>query len=89
MQSVKQLMSWDSIKPMFVKIYADNFDEAELQGLIDFYKTPVGQTWIAKQPQIQAATMQAMAQLMPKIQAAMMKSMPTGKQGNEGATDDP
>lgn len=74
MQTVKKELSWDTIKPMFVKIYADNFDEGELQGLIDFYKTPVGQAWIQKQPQVQAATMQAMGQIMPKIQAAMMKS---------------
>ena len=74
MQAAKEAMSWDSIKPIFVKIYADNFDEAELQGMIAFYKTPVGQKWIEKQPEVQAATMQAMGQLMPKIQAAIMKS---------------
>ena len=81
MQSVKKLMGWDTIKPMFVKIYADNFDEGELRGLIDFYKTPVGQAWIQKQPQIQAATMQAMSQIMPKIQAEMMKSLTQSEAG--------
>ena len=66
-----------SVRPIFVKIYADNFDEAELTGLIAFYKSPVGQTWIQKQPAIQAATMQAMGQIMPKIQAAMLKAAAT------------
>ena len=75
MQIAKKEMGWDTIKPIFVKIYADNFDEGELQGLINFYKTPVGQTWIEKQPAIQASTMQAMTQITPKIQAAMMKAM--------------
>lgn len=74
MQSVKQAMSWDSIKPIFVKIYADNFDEADLTGMIAFYKTPVGQKWVDKQPAIQASTMQAMSGIMPKVQAAMLKS---------------
>lgn len=77
MQTVKKELSWDTIKPIFIKIYSDNFDEGELQGLIDFYKTPVGQAWIQKQPQVQAATMQAMGQIMPKIQAAMMKAAAT------------
>ncbi len=89
MDAAKTAMSWESIKPIFVKIYADNFDEAELNGLIAFYKTPVGQTWIEKQPVIQAATMQEMAKMMPKIQAAIMKSMDTGKVGSEGATSSP
>ena len=79
MDAAKKVMNWDSIKPIFVKIYADNFDEAELAGLIAFYKTPVGQKWIEKQPQIQAATVQAMAQIMPKLQAAILKaSTPSG-----------
>ena len=75
MESTKKLMGWDTIKPMFVKIYADNFDEGDLAGLIAFYKTPVGQKFIQQQPQIQAATMQAMSQIMPKIQAAVMESL--------------
>ena len=75
MEIVKKEMGWDTIKPIFVKIYADNFDEAELEGIIAYYKTPVGQKWIEKQPAIQAETMQAMTQIMPKIQAAMMKAM--------------
>ena len=83
MAAAKEAMSWDSIKPIFVKIYADNFDETELQGMIAFYNTPVGQKWIEKQPDIQAATMQAMGQLMPKIQAAMAKSA-----AQPGAADD-
>jgi hypothetical protein len=75
MEAAKSALDWSTIKPIFVKIYADNFDETELDGLIAFYKTPVGQTWIDKQPQIQAATMQAMTQIMPKIQAAIMKAV--------------
>ena len=74
MIATKKSMDWDSLKPIFVKIYADNFDEAELEGTIAYYKSPVGRRWIEKQPQIQAATMQAMAQLMPKIQAAVQKA---------------
>ena len=75
MESTKKLMGWDTIRPLFVKIYADNFDEADLAGLIAFYKTPVGQKFIQQQPQIQAATMQAMGQIMPKIQAAVKESL--------------
>ena len=75
MQATKKAMNWDSLKPIFVKIYADNLDEADLEGMVAFYKSPLGQKWVQKQPQIQAATMQAMSGLMPKIQAAIMQSV--------------
>ena len=78
MVAVKQSMSWDQMKPIFIKIYADNFDESDLQGMIAFYKTSVGQKWIQKQPAIQAATVQAMSGIMPQVQAAMMKSFSEG-----------
>ncbi len=71
-------MSWDAIKGDFVKIYADVFSAEELQGMIDFFKGPVGQKFIGKQPQVQAAVMQRMQSLMlemqPKIRAAIEKA---------------
>ena len=90
MDAARSALDWNTIKPIFVKIYADNFDETELNGLIAFYKSPVGQTWIEKQPQIQAATMQAMSQIMPKIQAAVMKAiMPPDTKAAAGAKATP
>ena len=37
MEAVKQAMDWDKIKPIFVRIYADNFDASDLKGMIAFY----------------------------------------------------
>ncbi len=75
---VKSVMSWEKIKPMFVEIYAEVFTPEELQGMIDFFRSPVGQKWIEKQPQLQAATMQKMQGLMremqPKIRAAVERA---------------
>ena len=85
MDAAKKEMNWGSIKPIFVKIYADNFDAADLQGMIDFYKSPVGQKFIEKQPVIQAQTIQAMTTLMPKIQAAMMKEYTDSADDKEDA----
>jgi len=74
----RKIMSWDAIKGDFVKIYADVFSAEELQGMIDFFKGPVGQKFIGKQPQVQAAVMQRMQSLMlemqPKIRAAIEKA---------------
>jgi len=49
--------------------------------MIDFFKSPVGQKWIAKQPQLQAATMQ-------KMQAIMMQAQPRIKEAAKKASED-
>ena len=74
MDGMRKGLNWESIKPIFVKIYADNFDEAELEGIIAYYKTPVGQKWIEKQPTIQTAKTQAITDIILKIQAAALDS---------------
>lgn len=71
---VKDLMNWDKIKPRFIAIYAETFSADELQGMIDFFKSPVGRSWIEKQPAIQAATMQQMQGLMMEIQPKIMEA---------------
>jgi hypothetical protein len=54
-------------------VYADVYSEAELQAMVAFFKSPEGQSMLAKQPQVMAKLMpivQEMQQtLMAKIQA--------------------
>ncbi|WP_421792194.1 DUF2059 domain-containing protein [Hyphobacterium sp.] len=69
-----------TLMPQFIAeisaIYAQNFTEEELQQLLDFYRSPVGQRLIEVQPQIatQAQVVgerlgqQAMTNAMPQIQ---------------------
>jgi len=81
-------MSWSSIRPMFVEIYASTFTAEELQGMIAFFKTPIGQKWIEKQPEVQSKSMQKMQELVmqaqPKIMETLMKiyqnKAPAGKE---------
>lgn len=77
----KSLMSWEKVKPMFIAIYAETFTPEELQGMITFFKTPIGRKWIAKQPQLQMATMQKMqsllADIQPKIQEIVKRTFST------------
>jgi len=76
--SMKEMMTLDW-EGMFAEIYSEVFTEEELQGLIEFYKSPVGQKFLEKQPELAAATMQKMqgqmAKIMPKIQAAAKKAV--------------
>lgn len=73
-------MDWEG---MFAEIYSEVFTDEELQGLIDFYKTPIGQKFLKKQQPLQIATMnrmqQEMAKVMPKIQESIQRSIEEAK----------
>ncbi len=67
-----QMTSWKTIKPMMVDVYASTFTADELRGMIAFFKTPVGQKWIEKQPEVQEKTMQKMQELIMSSQPQIM-----------------
>ncbi len=75
MQVIKSI-DWNT---MFAEIYADVFSEEELQALIDFYQSDVGQKFLEKQPQLMQATMSRMqsemGKLMPQIQQDVMEAV--------------
>ena len=78
--AMAQEMSWDNLKNEFNAVYADVFTEEELQGLIDFYQTPVGQKWIEKMPELMTKSMTVnqghTSKMMSKIKAITDKYSP-------------
>jgi uncharacterized protein len=68
---------------MFAEVYASVFTSEEIDELIKFYKSPLGQKLLEKEPQLTKATMQKMqaemAKIMPKIQAGMAKAIQESK----------
>lgn len=54
MKFFEKHMSYDSLKPDMIKIYADAFTASELKELIAFYRTPTGIKTIEKMPQLMA-----------------------------------
>ena len=61
-----------TMKPMLVKVYADTYTEEEIDGILAFYKTPVGQAMLRKMPELiqrsMAVSQQVMGEIMPEIQ---------------------
>jgi len=49
---IQQSVTGQEIVDLLIPQYTRNFSAAELQQLIDFYKTPVGKKFIAKLPEI-------------------------------------
>lgn len=70
---VGQELNWEKMKNEQVALYADTFSAQELKDLIAFYKTPAGQVFIEKQPELikrsMEITQKMLNNLIPKIQA--------------------
>jgi hypothetical protein len=61
---MKELLDWNKLEPMYVRIYQKTFSQPEVDGMIAFYKTPAGQAVIAKMPSAMQNTMDEMQQMM-------------------------
>ena len=70
-------LNWEKLKDPYIELYASTFTAEELQGLVDFYKTPAGQAFIRKQPDIMKKTMalnqKLQMSLMPRVQALLQE----------------
>jgi hypothetical protein len=62
-----------------VDIYRETYDQTEIDGLIAFYETPVGQSLIQKQPVVAQKMAMVMVpyyqQAMPKIMDAALQTV--------------
>ena len=69
---MKEELSWDKVKDQYVQAYREMFSQEEIDGLMAFYQTPVGQSLMNKQPELTNRTMailqQRMAPVMQRIQ---------------------
>jgi hypothetical protein len=57
-------MSWERMKPEYVKLYARLYTEDELRQLTAFYESPIGQKTIRIQPEVAARTFDMVQRLM-------------------------
>ena len=64
-------LNWAKLKPLYIQIYAENFEQDEVDGLIAFYRSKAGQAFVTKMPLVMQKSMDiAQSQLqvlMPKI----------------------
>jgi hypothetical protein len=72
MKVVDENFGWSELEPAYVKLYADTYTEAELDGILAFYKSPAGQALLTKTPELSAGVMQIvhghMGDFQPKMQ---------------------
>ncbi len=69
---LKQELNWESLEPLYVQIYRESFTQEEVNGMLAFYETPVGQALIKKMPLVMQKSMtemqKRMGTLIPKLQ---------------------
>jgi len=84
---VRDSISWEKLKPQYVDLYAKTYDETTVDGMLAFYRSPAGQTMVAKQPELisqsQSITQAQLMELQPKMRAAFAEFM--GKMGQKSA----
>lgn len=70
---MKELLDWNKLEPMYVRIYQKSFSQQEVDGMIAFYKTPAGQAVIGKMPAVMQNTMDEMQQMMAPVMQKMQR----------------
>jgi hypothetical protein len=72
---MREEYDWSKIKQEFIQIYRGVFTQEEIEGLITFYRTPVGQSMLQKMPQLEQKTAELFQRhqiaLIPKYLATM------------------
>jgi hypothetical protein len=70
---LQERLSYEKLKPMYLKIYGEALTEEEISGMIAFYQTPAGQAVIKKMPLIMQKTMTFMQGMMSDMIPEMTK----------------
>jgi uncharacterized protein len=67
-----EMLSWDSMERLYMRVYADTFTQSEIDNMIAFYSSPAGHAVIVKMPlavkNSMAGMQEQMKTLIPKLQ---------------------
>ena len=79
MGTMKSEITWDIVRPAIVQVYRDNYDQAEIDGMVAFFKTPAGQAYATRAPLVaqgmNAAMQTRLQTVIPKMQAALRSAL--------------
>jgi hypothetical protein len=79
METMREEMSWEKLEPLYLRIYQKSFTQEEVDGMLAFYKSPVGAAVIKKLPVVMqestAAMQERLGPLMAKIQSAVKETI--------------
>jgi hypothetical protein len=98
-QSEMKVLSVDELVDAMIPVYQRHLTHADVQGIIDFYKSSAGQTYLSALPAIMQESMQAADPIvkkhLPEMQAAAekaiqesVKAQPSGTGNASGGSGD-
>lgn len=67
-QLLASYLAWDKMKPVMIQVYSETYTDEELDGILNFYRSPAGQAMVAKSPELMSKTMTEMTQQMSTLQ---------------------
>lgn len=74
-QVMRDEFTWATLKPLYIQIYKESFDQDEIDGLNAFYSSKAGQAYVDKMPvamqRSMAAVQERMTPLIGKMTVAM------------------
>jgi len=80
---MREEMSWQKMRPLYVQLYRDTFDQDEVDGMLAFYASPAGLAVVNKMPIVMqksvALSQSLMQSFIPKMTAAMKDAMDEAK----------
>lgn len=84
-QILREEMAWEKIQPIYRQIYKESFTQEEIDGMLAFYRSPVGQAMLQKMPQVMKRSMQiSRERLLPRVTQRMTQLMRETIQGENG-----
>ena len=82
----KQEMNWESLEPVYIRIYRDSFTQQEVDGMLAFYESAAGQAVIKKMPLVVQNTVAEMQKRMgPFLQKLIKMEEETAEQMKAGS----
>jgi hypothetical protein len=64
---MRQIMTWDKLEKIYIKVYSETFTADEIAGMMAFYSTPAGQSTIQKLPIVMQKAMALMQPMMREM----------------------
>jgi hypothetical protein len=69
---VVDMLNWDTLEPMYVRIYRTSLTQDELDGIIAFYSSDAGQAYIHKMPVIMQGLLTEMQGMIKPMQQKLV-----------------
>lgn len=72
--SLREMLAWKNLQPIYTRVYTDTLSAEEVTAMTRFYESPEGRSVMQKLPQIMQ---RSMVEMQPLVQSSMKKMMQT------------